>query len=165
MNKKNLAVAYAIKRMGKKMASGGSIKGSEEKRKQIADSFKGVFAKGGMVKNIRAKMAQGGQVPPSLDYLALNDSYPDPDLVEYDSLDPHQPDYMADGGMVEDDEAIPMPPEYKDVNGMPIKPAKDGAEEYQKGMRKAFNFAEGGEVMSDLEKKKARVKKALKAGC
>lgn len=164
--KKNLAVAYAVKRMGKKMAAGGAVQGSEEKRKQIANGFKGVFAKGGIVKGIRAKMAQGGQIPEELDYLDLNESYPDPDLVEFDTNDPHQPDLMADGGMVEDDD-IPMPPEYKDVNGMPIKPAKDGAEHYQQGMRKAFKFAEGGEVMSEGDKKKARIKKVLKEkyGC
>lgn len=65
-----------------------------------------MLAKGGMVNKImmkRKNMAQGGQVPSKLDYLDEDQSYPDPDLYEFDSLDPHQPDYMAEGGMVEED--------------------------------------------------------------
>lgn len=54
------------------------------------------------------KMAQGGQLPASENYLAENDSYPDPEDREFDMLDPNQPSLMADGGEVEDEEEPKM---------------------------------------------------------
>lgn len=87
----------------------------------------------------RKKMAQGGELPEDMDYLAENDSYPDEEYREFDSLDPEQIDFMADGGEV------------------------DKRQEAQESMRKAFHFEKGGPLLEEdaTMKKKKRMKQIM----
>lgn len=76
-----------------------------------------------IVKAIMAKkMAQGEELEPSENYLALNNSYPDTDEVEFDMLDP-EVKHMAEGSVVD-------PDKWK---------------EFQKGMKES-HLAHGGKL-------------------
>lgn len=106
------------------------------------------YARGGMVHdpesvvsqirkamhNKKRHMAEGGEVEPDFG----DETYPDPDMVEFDPLDENKPEHFADGGQVD-----------------PRQSAQDS-------MRKAFKFSEGGDVEESMEdKKKNRMKKIM----
>lgn len=99
MQPKAMAIALSMARRSKakKMAKGGKVMSSDMHMSPIS-SDEGVKA----IMKKRMMMAQGGQLPEDMDYLALNDSYPDPEDREFDMLDPNQPDLMFDGGEVEE---------------------------------------------------------------
>lgn len=131
---KSLAIAYAIKRKAKGAAEkhldsqrlgGKYIPDDEMKHAGIVDAL--------MQKR---RMAAGGQLPESEDYLAENNSYPDPDFKELDMLDPDEAEMMADGGQVTID--------------------PDKAKQVSDSFKGAFGFgtkkADGGEIVLDPDK-------------
>lgn len=119
---KNLGAAYAAKRMAKKNKSAPMSHADDSD--MMDQSMDGDMVKQIMAKKKAKKMAQGGQLPESEDYLAENDSYDDPDFKELDMLDPDEAQMMADGGQVD-----------------PKPTPSSGAQDMEDSMRKAFGTA------------------------
>lgn len=151
---KSLAIAYAIKRKAKGAAEkhldsqrlgGKYIPDEEMKHAGIVDAL--------MEKR---RMAAGGQLPESENYLAENDSYPDPDFKELDMLDPDEPEMMADGGQVtmDPDKAKQVSDSFKGAFGFGPKAAKPAPSP------SPDKKAHGGEI-EDHEMKKERRKMML----
>lgn len=180
MSEKSLAAAYAVKRKAKKMAEGGPVEKSvfsdledkvrqsfgdkprpeheetqEEKYAKIREQNKANmgYARGGIVHDPESVVKQIREAMHSKKrHMAdggLVETYPDDDLVEFDPLDDEKPDHFDGGG--------------------PVLP---GAQAAQDSLRKAFKFADGGEVesqeddekeLSPEEKKKERMKRIMLA--